>query len=48
MEGIMHTGQRNLIRIRVSHDAYDKGVRLKDFGEVIYGMYYGRILKRSR
>ncbi len=38
MEGVMHTGQRNLIRIRISNDAYEKGVRLKDFGEVIYGM----------
>jgi acetyl-CoA synthase len=38
MEGIMHTGQRNLIRVRISKEAYEKGVRLKDFGEVIYGM----------
>ena len=38
MEGIMHTGQRNLIRVRVSKEAYEKGVRLKDFAEVIYSM----------
>ena len=38
MEGVMHTGQRNQIRIRVSKDAYDKGLRLKDFAEVIYNM----------
>jgi len=38
MEGIMHTGQRNLIRVRVSKEAYEKGVRLRDFGEVIYNM----------
>lgn len=38
MEGVMHTGQRNLIRIRVSQDAYDKGLRLKHFGEVLYHM----------
>ena len=38
MEGVMHTGQRNMIRIRVSHDAYDKGLRLKDFAEVLYNM----------
>ncbi len=38
MEGIMHTGQRNLIRVRVSKEAYAKGVRLRDFAEVIYGM----------
>ena len=36
IEGVMHTGQRNLIRVRVSKDAYQKGLRLKDFGEVIY------------
>ena len=38
LEGIMHTGQRNQFRIRVSNDAYDKGIRLKDFAEVIYHM----------
>ena len=38
LEGVMHTGQRNQIRIRVSKDAYDKGLRLKDFAEVIYNM----------
>jgi acetyl-CoA synthase len=36
MEGVMHTGQRNLFRIRVSNDAFNKGLRLKDIGEVIY------------
>jgi acetyl-CoA synthase len=38
MEGVMHTGQRNQIRIRVSNDAYEKGLRLKDFAEVLYHM----------
>ncbi|MCI8754979.1 MAG: CO dehydrogenase/CO-methylating acetyl-CoA synthase complex subunit beta [Oscillospiraceae bacterium] len=38
MEGVMHTGQRNLVRIRISKDAYAKGLRLKDFGEVLYNM----------
>jgi acetyl-CoA synthase len=38
IEGVMHTGQRNLLRVRVSKDAYDKGLRLKHFGEVIYAM----------
>ncbi len=38
MEGVMHTGQRNLIRIRVSQDAYDKGLRLTHFAEVLYHM----------
>ena len=36
MEGVMHTGQRNLLNIRISREAYEKGVRLKDFGEVIW------------
>ncbi len=38
MEGVMHTGQRNQIRVRVSNDAYEKGLRLKDFAEVLYHM----------
>ena len=38
MEGVMHTGQRNQIRIRVSNAAYDAGLRLKHFGEVLYHM----------
>ncbi|MEG2677948.1 MAG: CO dehydrogenase/CO-methylating acetyl-CoA synthase complex subunit beta, partial [Oscillospiraceae bacterium] len=36
MEGVMHTGQRNLFRIRISKEAFEKGLRLKDFGEVLY------------
>ena len=38
MEGVMHTGQRNLIRIRVSKDAAEKGLTLNHFGEVLYNM----------
>ena len=38
MEGVMHTGQRNLIRIRVSNAAYEAGLRLTHFGEVLYNM----------
>ncbi len=38
MEGVMHTGQRNQVRVRVSNAAYDAGLRLKDFGEVLYHM----------
>ena len=34
----MHTGQRNQFRIRVSNDAYGKGLRMKHFGEVLYYM----------
>ena len=38
MEGVMHTGQRNQVRVRVSNDAFAKGLRLKHFGEVLYHM----------
>ena len=36
MEGVMHTGQRDMIRIRVSKAAFAAGLRLKDFAEVLY------------
>ena len=38
IEGAMHTGQRNLFRIRISKDSFERGLRLKDFGEVLYSM----------
>lgn len=38
MEGVMHTGQRNQFRIRISKEAFEKGLRLKHFGEVLYTM----------
>ena len=38
IEGVMHTGQRNLFRIRISKDSWARGLRLKDFGEVLYSM----------
>ncbi len=36
MEGVMHTGQRDMIRIRISKAAYETGVRAKDLAEVLY------------
>jgi acetyl-CoA synthase len=36
LEGVMHTGQRNLIRIRISHAAFEAGLRAKHFGEMLY------------
>jgi len=36
LEGVMHTGQRDMIRIRVSKAAYAKGFRAKHIGEVLY------------
>ena len=38
MEGVMHTGQRNQVRVRVSNAAYEVGLRVKHFAEVLYVM----------
>ena len=38
IEGVMHTGQRNQFRIRISKDSYAQGLRLIDFAEVLYTM----------
>lgn len=40
MEGIMHVGQRDTTWIRVSKDAYEKGFRLRHFGEVLYAKMF--------
>jgi acetyl-CoA synthase len=37
IEGVMHTGQRDMLRIRVSKNAFAAGFRLRHFGEVVYG-----------
>ena len=36
VEGMMHTGQRDMIRIRISKETYQAGFRLKHIGEVLY------------
>ena len=36
VEGMMHTGQRDMIRIRISKAAFDAGLRAKHFAEVLY------------
>jgi len=36
IEGVMHTGQRDLLRIRVSKNTFNAGLRARHFGEVIY------------
>ncbi len=36
IEGVMHTGQRDMIRVRVSKDAFAAGFRAKHIGEVLY------------
>ncbi len=38
MEGVMHTGQRNQVRVRVSNAAFENGLRMKHFAEVLYVM----------
>ena len=38
MEGVMHTGQRNQVRVRVSNAAFEAGLRVKHFAEVLYVM----------
>ena len=38
MEGVMHTGQRNQVRVRVSKSAFENGLRLNHFAEVLYTM----------
>ncbi|MDO4261647.1 MAG: acetyl-CoA decarbonylase/synthase complex subunit alpha/beta [Eubacteriales bacterium] len=36
VEGIMHTGQRDMIRVRISKATYEAGFRAKDLAEVLY------------
>ena len=36
IEGVMHTGQRDMIRIRVSNASFDAGFRARHIGEVLY------------
>ncbi|MDD6679005.1 MAG: acetyl-CoA decarbonylase/synthase complex subunit alpha/beta [Firmicutes bacterium] len=36
IEGVMHTGQRDMIRIRVSKATFEAGFRFKHIGEVLY------------
>ena len=41
LEGIMHTGQRELIRVRVSKSAFEQGFRFKHLGEMLYAKIKG-------
>lgn len=36
IEGVMHTGQRDMIRVRISKGTFDAGFRAKDLAEVLY------------
>ena len=48
MEGVMHTGQRNQFRIRISKEAYEKGLRLTHFGRSPVPHDHGRIRRCRR
>jgi len=41
IEGAMHVGQRNIVWIRLTKEAYEKGFRLKHIGEVLYAKMRG-------
>ena len=36
IEGVYHTGQRDMLRIRIGKEAFNAGFRLKHIGEVLY------------
>ena len=36
IEGVMHTGQRDMIRVRIGKAAFEAGFRAKHIGEVLY------------
>lgn len=36
IEGVYHTGQRDMFRIRISKEAFNAGFRARHFGEVLY------------
>lgn len=38
-EGIWHMGQRDIVWTRVSKNAYEKGVRLRHYGEIIHAKF---------
>ena len=38
MEGVMHTGQRNQVRVRVNNAAFEAGLTVRHFAEVLYTM----------
>jgi acetyl-CoA synthase len=41
VEGVMHTGQRDVLRMRVSKDAFAAGFRARHIGEVLYAKVMG-------
>ncbi len=50
-EGIMHTGQRDMIRIRVSITAFEAGFRARHLGEILYAKIkseYDRVVDKCQ
>jgi len=48
-QGFFHMGQRDIIRHRISKDAFNKGFRLKHLGNIIHSKYheeYGALLDK--
>ena len=48
-QGFFHMGQRDIIRHRISKDAYNKGFRLEHLGNIIHSKYheeYGALLDK--
>lgn len=51
LEGVMHTGQRDMIRIRVNKSAFEQGFSIKHFGEVLYCMImndFGKVVNKCQ
>jgi acetyl-CoA synthase len=51
IEGVMHAGQRNMFRLRISKKAIAKGFKLTDLGEVIYTMIkdeFGAVVEKCQ
>ena len=51
IEGVMHTGQRDMIRIRISKADFDAGLHLRHLGEVLYSRLkseYGSIADKCQ
>ena len=40
-EGIWHMGQRDIVWTRISKSGYAKGLRLKDYGEILHAKFLG-------
>ncbi|MDL2237665.1 CO dehydrogenase/CO-methylating acetyl-CoA synthase complex subunit beta [Christensenellaceae bacterium OttesenSCG-928-K19] len=38
-EGIWHMGQRDIVWTRISKNGFKKGLRIKDYGEIIHAMF---------